>query len=138
MNLPNNIITDIKNNDHIQTRIKYLAEILLILVSVLCEYIKFPINTNQTPKISTGSSNLLIMNKTNNIPLSQVKCKNKYKKLKVYLKNQYLNLLDIYSKKNFFIKINFGSDLSIEQITADEKKFKQILYNIASNAIIHY
>lgn len=42
-------------------------------------------------------------------------------KLKYYIKNLCVNLLDIYSKSNFFIEVNFDDKINNKKIDIDEK-----------------
>lgn len=111
------------------TRIKFLSEIILIIVSDLSEYVKAP------DKFGGNILHYREKRKNFTLPLNLVSYKVKLQALRVYLYNISVNLLDIYSKKNFEINFEFDEDLKEKQILIDEKKLRQILYNLVSNAV---
>jgi signal transduction histidine kinase len=110
-----------QNIDHIQEqtkgklssklmRVSYLAEILMLLVCDICEYAKDSDLDNSSTSI---------------IEISQ---------FKDYL-YQLTNILLLVHNKNILIDVKFDEQLEFAKITADEKKLKQIVHNIISNAI---
>lgn len=118
-----------KKNISAITRIKFLSEIILIIVSDLSEYVKAP------DKFGGNILHYREKRKIFTLPLNLVSYKVKLQALRVYLYNISVNLLDIYSKKNFEINFEFDEDLKEKQILIDEKKLRQILYNLVSNAV---
>lgn len=109
-------------------KIKFLSEIVLLLISDLSEYFRTPINSND----SLASQRLKNNYTTSKFNMS---CHLKMRTLKYYVKNLCLNLLEIYSKKNFYIIIHIENNLESKKIAIDDKKLKQILCNLISNAI---
>ena len=109
-------------------KIKYLSEIILILISDLGDYINNDISNEITHKETNNHDEKQITIYKQNSIL-------KIKSLKDYIIQLCMNLLDVHCKSNFCVVINIADKINNKKIILDDKKLKQIICNLLSNAI---
>ena len=115
-------------------RIRYLSEIVLILISDLGDYInndKYETKNSNDQHNNTANKSIIM----NSISPIQQPSVIKIKTLRDYMGQLCKNLLDVFCKSNFLIIINFQDNIENKKLTIDDKKLKQIICNILSNAI---
>lgn len=110
-------------------RVKYLSEIILILISDLGDYIN-----NDRYDSMKNSPNSKLNKSLMNQSLQQNSIVS-LRELKEYVIQLSKNLIDIYNKNNFIIMINFDMNVNKKKMVIDDKKLKQVICNILSNAI---
>lgn len=124
-------------------RIKYLSEVILILISDLSDYINFEnsfILKTQQPRLNTINTSInnispIVPKLSFKIVENQQKSIISLASLKDYICQIIRNLLEIYCKSNFFIIANLDIDIAHLKLVLDDKKLKQIIFNLLSNAI---